>query len=164
MTVDDGWSTWEARVDSSVDGLPVVGMGTAVSIGVDGQVVRASGFLAAPDRIGDYPLAGVDAGLDRLRGGAGGWSAFDDGPPPLPAGAEPAGAEPAGAPCGDPTVSCLPTEPAPEAVVQVVTGVRLGLLHLGDALVPAYLFDLEGGGTIPVPAVVERWLDGAATR
>lgn len=185
MTVDDGWSTWEARVDSSVDGLPVVGTGTAVSIGVDGQVVRASGFLATPDRIGDYPLAGVEAGLDRLRGGAGGWSAFDDGPSPLPAGAEPAGGEPAdapgaaaepadapgadargvdAAPCGGPTVTCVPTEAAPEPVVQVVTGVRLGLLHLGDALVPAYLFDLEGGGMIPVPAVVERWLDGAATR
>jgi hypothetical protein len=42
--------------------------------------------------------------------------------------------------------------------VRAVTGVRLGLLHAGDWLVPAYLFDLEGGGVAAVPAVEDRYL------
>ena len=103
---------------------------------------------------------GSDAGLRRLSSGLG----FGGGPQPLVAtdsGAFPKGAiEPAMPECDTPAVSCVPPMPAP--MVQVVTGVHLALLQMGDALVPAYEFELEGGGTIPVPAVTDEWLDRQA--
>lgn len=164
VVVEDGWLAWEARVGTKVDGLPVIGMDTGVSIGAKGAIVRAYGHLAAPDRIGDYPLVGAEAGLRRLTGGFGG------GPRPLVAtggGASTDGAstdgqiEPGVPGCGDPTAGCVP--PSRQApTVQVVTGVHPALLQSGDVLVPAYVFELRGGGTLPVPAVTDEWLEQQA--
>jgi hypothetical protein len=99
-----------------VGGLPTSRLEWTAAVAGD-HVRDARGYLARPQAGDDYPLAGTDAGLDRLRR--------------LP---------PAGPP------------------VRAVTGVRLGLLHAGDWLVPAYLFDLEGGGVAAVPAVEDRYL------
>lgn len=159
IVVDDGWLTWEARVESRVDGLAVIGMGTGVSIGSKGVVERAYGYLATPNRIGDYPLVGPDAGLRRLSEGFGG--GFGGGPRPLMAKDDAATIgqiEPAMPECGDPTVSCVPP-PQPAPLVQVVSGAHLALLQTGEVLVPAYVFELEDGGTVPVPAVTDEWLD-----
>ena len=41
---------------------------------------------------------------------------------------------------------------------RTVTNVRLGLLHSGEFLLPAYLFELEGGGVQAVPAVEDKYL------
>lgn len=166
--LDDGWLTWEARVQSRVDGLPVIGLGTSLSVGAKGEIVRANGFLALPDRIGDYPLVGVAAGLKRLSTG------FGSGPGPRPLIATDdtavpfAAREPAIILCGgDPPPSCPPPTTVPAELApptQVITGVHLALLQLGDALVPAYAFELAGGGgPIPVPAVTDEWLDQQAT-
>lgn len=167
FAMDDGWLSWEARVDRRVDGLPLLGLGQFLSVGPKGVILRGSGFLAEPDRIGDYPLAGLEKGLDRLREGGGA------GPRPLVAAddvaVEPApprdlpGAEPAVGDCSDPSVSCLPpptTVPEnAEPVVRVVKGAHLALLHLDATLVPVYVFELDGGEeTIPVPAVTDEWL------
>ena len=160
IVVDDGWMTWEARVEARVDGLPVIGMDTGVSIGPKGAIERAYGYLAVPDKIGDYPLVGADAGLRRLTDGFGG--GFGGGPRPLVATDDGAVAkgqiEPAMPECADPTVSCVPP-PQPAPFVQVVTGAHLALLQTGEVLVPAYVFELKDGGTIPVPAVTDEWLD-----
>lgn len=67
FAMDDGWLTWEARVEPNVDGLPVFGLWHSVSIGAGGEVERANGYLARPERIGDYPLVGVAKGLERLK-------------------------------------------------------------------------------------------------
>jgi len=48
--------------------------------------------------------------------------------------------------------------PPAGALVRTVTGVRLGLLPRAAWLVPAYLFEFEGGGTEAVPAVEDRYL------
>ena len=163
IVVDDGWMTWEARVEARVDGLPVIGMDTGVSIGAKGAIERAFGFLATPDRIGEYPLVGAEAGLRRLTDGFGGFGGgFGGGPRRLVAtdgGVVAKGqVDPARPECADPTMSCVPP-PQPAPVVQVVSGAHLALLHSGEVLVPAYVFELKEGGTIPVPAVTDEWLD-----
>lgn len=207
LVIEDGWFTWEARVEARVDGVPVVGLGTSLSIGAGGEIVRGNGYLASPDRIGDYPLVGVEAGLKRLTTGFG----FGAGPRTMVAtdqGAAVGGApRPAIARCDDSAENCsaptlptppqptspeqvpppptsskptfpeqaplelapeqaspepvpVPVPPTPAPVVQVVTGVHLALLQVGDFLVPAYEFELaDGGGTVPVPAVTDEWLD-----
>ena len=171
MVMEDAWSSWLARVDTVVDGTPVVGLGTWLNIGVKGQIVGGNGFLAVPERIGDYPLVGVAAGLRRLNAGAGfgGRSTgggIAGGAPALDAPATTAvekGEEPAATGCGDPTVICEPDAPVPvEPTVQVVTGVHLALLQIEDALVPAYAFELEGDGMVPVSAVTDEWLEAQA--
>ena len=160
--------TWAARVEMRLDGLPVLGMDTSVSIGANG-VERASGWLAAPERIGDYPLVGVEAGFKRLT-----TPVPAPAPTPRPAVDDAAGAaepaiEPGIAACRDAAAGCvdLPTEPLPpvEPMIQNVTGAHLALLNTGQALVPAYVFEIEGGGMYPIPAVTDEWLDtGAALR
>lgn len=162
--LDDGWITWEARVEPHIGGLPVVGLGSGLGIGSGGRIEHGYGFLAVPEVIGEYPLAGLEAGLRRLRDGFGPTLrsvAVDGGG--LPPGAEPAVDLPAlePAPCDDPAVLCAsPTTLAP--VVQTVTGAHLVLLHLDALLMPAYVFELaDGGETFPVPAVTDEWLDQA---
>ena len=66
FAMDDGWITWEARVETRVDGMAVMGQGSWLGVGAGGRIAHGGGFLAEPDKIGDYPLAGVEAGLRRL--------------------------------------------------------------------------------------------------
>ena len=161
IIVEDGWTTWEARVELRLDGLTVLGMDTSVSIGLDG-VERANGWLAVPERIGDYPLVGVEAGFKRL---------ITPVPSPSTRLVTPGVAvDDTGAiePAIDPAFECRdaanttqsPTcaPPAIEPFVQTITGAHLALLNTGEALVPAYVFEIEGGGMIPVPAVTDEWL------
>lgn len=188
FAMDDGWSTWEATVRARLDGVPVMGLGAGLGIGTGGTIVHGYGFLALPERIGEYPLVGTDAGLRRLREGSG------PGPRPLGAVADPAvgqipqGAEPAvdlpapdqggaAAPCppacdvpqpavavdGCPETAACDVFPPPTPVVHTVTGAHLVLVHLDAVLVPAYVFELEGGDeSPPVPAVTDEWLEREA--
>lgn len=66
FAMDDGWITWEARVETRVDGTAVMGQGSWLGIGGGGRIAHGGGFLADADKIGDYPLAGVETGLRRL--------------------------------------------------------------------------------------------------
>lgn len=167
LVVEDGWSTWEARAERRVGGVGVLWWYTTASVGAGGEVVRASGYLGEPERIGDYPLVGTAAGLERLREGALG------GPVPMLAedlaGAEAGPGRPEGpavgvppegpAPdCASPTVTCdPPPDAAPRTVT--VTGARLALVQVEERLVPVYVFALDGDGeSAPVPAVTGEWL------
>ena len=176
FTLEDGWTTWVAKVEPRVDGLAAMGLGHGLGIGGGGEIVHANGFLAVPDRIGDYPLVGADAGLRRLQDG------FDGGPRTLgasvarePAPAPPPDAEPAvdlaadacppGAACATAAAPVTVPEPGapPAPVVRTVTGVHLVLLHVDAMLVPAYVFELDDGGeTPPVVAVADEWLAAEA--
>ena len=166
IIVEDGWTTWEARVEMRLGGLTVLGMDTSVSIGLDG-VERANGWLAVPERIGDYPLVGVEAGFTRLTTPL---------PAPEPAPLTTRAGDDIGTiePAIEPAIECrdtgsagicaattFPAEPMPpiEPFVETITGAHLALLNTGEALVPAYVFEIEGGGMIPVPAVTDEWLD-----
>lgn len=145
--LEGGIYSWEAFVSPPVGGLPVVGMEHIVSIGPKGAIQGGHGYLLPPGRIGDYPLAGVDAGLARLREGRGvGASPIVD--TPLRA------IEPY---CPD-TADCA-APPPPGPVVVTITGVHLALQHVADALVPVYVFETKDGGELAVPAVTDRWLE-----
>ena len=145
--LEGGEYSWQAFVSPPVSGLPVVGREQVVSIGSKGEVQGGNGSLLAPKRIGDYPLAGVEAGLARLRAGGG-------------VGATPMPDIALGAPepyCPD-TADC-PAPPPPGPVTVTITGVHLGLQHVADALVPVYVFEAKDRGELAVPAVTDRWLE-----
>lgn len=147
LAVEDRWLAWEALVEPLVDGLEVLGLGPSLSIGPGGRIERANGFLAKPERIGDYPLAGLEEGLQRLRRNAG------VGPRPLPV-----------EDCSKPTVTCEPPPdvgvPTPDPVARPVVGAHLAVFQVDAVVVPVYVFELDGGEeTFPVPAVTDEWLE-----
>ena len=158
VRVADSWASRTVQIDPAVDGTPTSGMAWTVAVGPKGSVQQASGWLAVPEPAGTYPLIGVQAGFEQLK-------KFRplvpmarvDVPATERRPCHPAGAGPI--PCG--------TRPVAPRVA-TVTGVRLGLqvapaIPKGNRpaevayLLPAYLFDLEGGWTdfravIAVPA------------
>lgn len=71
VRVDDGFYQWLVAVEPKVDGRPVAGMTTGVSVGRRGQIQYAYGFLAQPTAIGDYPVVGTTKGVERLNTGFG---------------------------------------------------------------------------------------------
>ena len=180
-----GIGDWYVGVTPSVGGVPMSGAGWSVTVGPHGDLVSASGWLAAPTSAGDYPLVGVHAGLDRLREG-GRWI-LRGGPGPVPLlgvasgglnTASSAGSAPPALPVAPVAPVPLPTRAAPgsgsitpvppapiPATVVTVTGVHLGLAWgtpvsgAGEAwLVPVYVFELSGAGTVPVLAVADGLL------
>jgi len=153
VRVSDGFASRTVTIAPAVGGQPTSGFAWTVGVGAGGTVQHASGWLATPEPADTYPLIGVQEGFERLR---------KAGPvgPRTPADA-PAVER---VPCPAKTMIPCAAEPLP-ARVATVTGVRLGLQRapaLAPAagarpavayLLPAYLFDLEGGWS-PVRAVV----------
>jgi hypothetical protein len=146
VRVTDAWATRTVTIVPAVDGAATSGFAWMVAVGVKGAIQHASGYLATPEPADTYPLIGVEEGFERLK------TAPPLGPllradtpavelDPCPAGSK--------VPCAG--------KPLP-ARVATVTRVRLGL-QLAPAvpkanrpadlayLLPAYLFDLEGGWT-----------------
>lgn len=72
VEVIDARISWEVIVDPRIGGLPTVGMTHSLTIGPEGKIVGGNGYLDVPDRLGDYPLIGVDVALDRLQDESGG--------------------------------------------------------------------------------------------
>lgn len=75
--------------------------------------------------------------------------------------------EPATAPAAEPATGCASPSPepypAPEPTVVTITGVHMSLLHFGgDTLVPAFVFETDDGGSIPVIAVEKEYLETVA--
>jgi hypothetical protein len=162
VRVTPGFAARTVTIAPAVGGAPTSGFAWTVAVGARGVVHNASGYLATPEPADTYPLIGVQEGFERLK----------KAPPlrPLLA-AEAPGIDPGPCPAGGTggTIPC-PGKPLP-ARVATVTGVRLGLqLAPGVAtgqrpaslayLLPAYLFELEGGWTDvrAVIAVPERYL------
>jgi hypothetical protein len=151
-----GTDSWYVSFTPAIAGLPVLGAQWSVTVGAHGSVLSASGRLAAPAAVGDYPLAGVAAGVHRLEQG-GKWIVYSGpvpmlgaplrGPaaattavPPQTAGApgRSAGSAPGGGPAvpptaspcpsGEPCPAVSPTMPASAAPVLVtITGVHLAM-------------------------------------
>jgi hypothetical protein len=159
VRVTDAQTARLVTIIPAVGGLPTSGFAWTVGVGSKGRIQHASGYLATPRAADSYPLIGVDEGFERLertppigllrRANA---PAIERDPCP-PGGKVPCAAKPV----------------APR--VATVTGVRLGL-QLAPAvakgsrpadvayLLPAYLFELEGGWTDvrSVVAVQDRYL------
>jgi hypothetical protein len=158
VRVRDDYATRTVTVDPAVAGQPTSGFAWTVAVGAGGTIRHATGYLATPQPADTYPLIGVEAGFEQLKRlpplGPLKWA---DTPAmevdPCPAGSK---------------LPCAAKPLAPR--VATVTGVRLGLqrvpaLAKGERpaglayLLPAYLFDLEGGwtDTRPVLAVPDRY-------
>ncbi|HUR15357.1 MAG TPA: hypothetical protein VM097_12815 [Mycobacteriales bacterium] len=126
----EGWPYGgSAMLARTVGGLEVWGMQTHVQVDREGAVQSAGGFLATPDKGDSYPLVTAQ-------------DAYDDLPPMMTTMLCPVG--PDGKGCA-----------APEPVE--VTGARLGLMLSalvdgGQALVPAWLFEVKGW-TEPIAVV-----------
>lgn len=136
LRLDGGIHNWNATVSPRMGGLEVLGLEHSVSIGPKGELQWANGHLGGTKRLGTYPLAGVETGFDRLRTGRTG------GPMPL---------YDTGAP--EPAIGRVGNH------VVTITGVHLALQRVTDTLVPVYVFEADQGGTIPVPAVADKYLE-----
>ncbi|MCU1463494.1 MAG: hypothetical protein JWO37_3569 [Acidimicrobiales bacterium] len=138
VRVDDGFSAWNVAVSPKVDGRIVVGWTWTASVGVNGAIDSASGFLAQPVRGDEYPLIGAQAAFDQLKD----------------------------LPQIEVAIACAPDPacPTPKPVVRTVTGGQLALMYApwadgkGAMLIPAYLFAVDDGSTIPVVALPARFL------
>ena len=161
VRVADAYAARVVTIAPAVGGLPTSGFAWTVGVGAKGRIQHASGYLATPEPADTYPLIGVEEGFERLKR-----------TPPLGPvlRAEAPAIEPAPCPANA-KVPCA-AKPLP-ARVATVTGARLGL-QLAPALaqgvrptglaylLPAYLFDLEGGWTDvrAILAVPDRYLTG----
>jgi hypothetical protein len=151
VKVADAYAARLVTISPAVGGMPTHGFAWTVTVGPKDSVQFASGWLATPEPADTYPLIGVAEGVERLKR----QSAF--GPPIL-----------------RPNTLIEGTPGglgAARKQVVTVTGVRLGL-QLAPALpqggrpveeaflLPAYLFQVEGGWTDvrSVVAVQDRYL------
>jgi hypothetical protein len=163
VRVADGYAARLVTISPAVGGLPTHGFAWTVGVGPKGRVRSASGWLATPRPADTYPLIREAEAFARLRERGAFW-------PPILRPAVARGADVMRAPC--PPATSVPCTGRPLATRTVtVTGVRLGLQlapgvpggsrPAGAAfLLPAYLFDLEGGWTDvqSVVAVQDRYL------
>jgi hypothetical protein len=152
VRVTDGFASRSVAIAPAVGGQPTWGFGWTVGVGEKGTVQHASGWLATPEAADTYPLISVQEGFERLK---------KAGPiaPRTPAEAPDIAPNPCRATANVPCTA----KPLP-ARVATVTGVRLGLQRAPALaataggrpavayLLPAYLFDLQGGWS-PVRAV-----------
>jgi hypothetical protein len=150
VKVVDAYAARLVTISPAVGGMPTHGFAWTVTVGPKGSVRFASGWLATPEPADTYPLIGVAEGVERLER----QSPF--GPPILRP---------------DIVVEGAAGGSAPRRQVVTVTGVRLGL-QLAPALpkggrpveeaflLPAYLFQVEGGWTDvrSVVAIQDRYL------
>jgi hypothetical protein len=162
VEVADGYAARVVTIAPAVGGLPTHGFSWTVAVGPKGRVQYASGWLATPEPADTYPLIGVAEGLERLRRQPAIW-------PPVLRPNTLEGATVQKVPCPpDTRRPCIDKPPSKR--LMTVTGVRLGLQlapgvpradrPAGVAfLLPAYLFDVEGGWTEvrSVVAVQDRY-------
>ena len=169
-----GTDSWYVSFTPTIAGLPVLGGRWSVTVGANGSVPSASGRLADPVGVGDYPLAGVAAGVHRLEEG-GKWIVYS-GPVPMLGGPLGPAVPPTTGPCRPggpcpPVSTATPVSIAP--VLVTITGVHLAVAWAWpldpsshDAwLVPVYVFQLTGeagyplfGNEVPVLAVANQYL------
>ena len=155
---------WLMLVAPRVGGMPTSGFSWTVGIGAKGQVLSASGWLAAPRPADTYPLITVQQALDRLRQRRlPGPLMTTDPPRPLPSPVRPECRQ-----TEEATVCSVPRIPSTITVTDVRLGLQLasvlpasGRGQRVDLLVPAYFFQLEGTWTrqVTVVAVQDRFLD-----
>ena len=76
VTADGPYDAWYVSFQHRVDGTVVSGWISSVSVGAEGAVSSASGFLTTAERLGDYPLIDTREAIDRLNEQQGGWTAY----------------------------------------------------------------------------------------
>jgi hypothetical protein len=167
-----GTDSWYVSFTPTIAGLPVLGGQWSVTVGANGSVLSASGRLADPVDVGDYPLVGVAAGVRRLEEG-GKWIVYS-GPVPMLGGplggsaaltttavppgtasapSSSAGSTPGGGPAGPPTTSpCQTGEPCPPVSTTTPVSVAPALVTItGVHLAMAWAWPLD-------PSSHDAWL------
>ncbi len=77
ITVDDAFTAWGVAVDPLIDGTPTWGATSYITVGSQGAIQSANGWLGKPQPLGAYPRIDTQAAVDRLNSN-GGW--FGGGP------------------------------------------------------------------------------------
>jgi hypothetical protein len=139
VQVTDAFSTIDVTADPAIGGARVVGTGNQLSVGPGQTLVRGSGTMGTTAKVGEYPLVTTEKGLERLRAPGG----------PVPALGRP-----------EPAIAIAPAPGGPGAgpLVRTITDVTLGLQRVDQYLTPVFLFHVDGGDVLPVPAVVDALL------
>jgi hypothetical protein len=155
-----------------VDGIATSGLTSYVSVGAQGAVDYANGYLAIPERADEYPLTGTAVAIERMNRGEG----FGGGVRPLVAtGGAQIVEDGSGASAGAPgsVEPIAPDEPAPlppgepdpiEPQTMTLDGASQVLLFTPSVdgtegwLVPAYAFTAGGGEGPVVMAVAGEFL------
>jgi len=77
VTVDGPYDAWYVTVEPRVDGV-TSGLLANVSVGSEGEVTNAAGYLGDPEALGDYPLLTTQDAIDRANAtmADGGWSSY----------------------------------------------------------------------------------------
>jgi hypothetical protein len=141
-----GNDSWDVSFIPTLARVPVLGTEWSVTIGANGSVLSASGWLADPVAVGDYPLVGVTAGLKRLQEG-GTWIVYS-GPVPMLGGllAGASGHSVAGPTTTGPTTAVPPTGTAtPGGAPESTPG-------SGPAVPPSPVVCQQGQPCAPIPA------------
>ncbi|MET9883884.1 hypothetical protein ABZZ20_12200 [Streptomyces sp. NPDC006430] len=145
------------NADPVIGAMPTQGWSTKVSVGADAQVVAGSGELKAPTRAAEQPVVGAVEALARLNRA----SAGSDGTGTGPSGCATAVPLTPDTPVGPTdTPPCNP-EPRPmkpprtETVRGAVLGLAPGTVDGARGLVPAWLFEVDGGKGAPPHTVVQ---------
>jgi hypothetical protein len=180
IEADDGDNAFarSVRFTPEVDGRPVTGLETTVSYGGAGKLEYANGFSGRFEKLGDYPLVGLDEAFRRFQDGGGGFG-FGGRPEPMVAQGTPVPADAATSAPAEDGGPVMTIEPQPMPPVQLdpriveITGaeVVLSLVYPdcegGDFLVvPTYRLqtDDEAMSGLEVPAVADASLeDGGAS-
>ena len=165
----DGFSVWQVVAHPTVGGLSTSGFEHGVAVGPNGRIDSANGYLAVPEKVGDYPLVSLQAALDRFKDGQ-----MPMGRPsvgaPEPVIAEDGPAVSGMAPdvdCGSPTVMCDPPpgefeQPEPQVLVLTQVELILQAVFAYDGgpeshLVPAFRFSTDVGWAFETVAVPDEY-------
>ena len=70
VTIDGPFDAWYVTVEPRLDGV-LSGLSASVSVGSHGDVTSAAGYLADPERLGDYPVLDTRAAIDRANAQSG---------------------------------------------------------------------------------------------
>lgn len=173
VTVDDGITEWFVSVEPRLDGLPAPGLTMYVGVGDEGVVSSASGLMADPEKLGDYPLLDTTEALERLNEQRVYFGpAVDPAVTPLPAD-DPtvqAQSEPARDPGDDlpvlpdpgSTPMTVPVEPPPDVAVtdaEIVLLTEYAWDGSGSYLVPGYRFTADDDSAPTVTAVQDDLIE-----
>lgn len=77
VTVDGPYDAWYVMVEPRIDDIPS-GLLASATVGSEGEVTSAGGYLGTPERLGDYPLLTTHDAIDRANAqmADGGWFAY----------------------------------------------------------------------------------------
>jgi hypothetical protein len=163
---DDGDNLFarSVRFTPAVDGRPVEGLETTVSFGGEGRIEYGSGFFGRLEKLGDYPLVGLDEAFRRFQDGGG--SSGRGGVETMTAEAQPdtapnatatatAGGGGAAADDGGATMTIEPQPAAPEPVAP-----RIVEITGADVVLEVVYPDCEDGELVIVPTFRLRTDEG----